>query len=108
MLVVGDLLCPPDVLFDQQYRLAGHREFFDQGIGLRGDPRLDTRRGFVDEDEAGIGHQAARPLELPLLAAAEGAGGLPSIYPADGNALVRPLHAVLDATTVETSRTRST
>ena len=75
--VVGDCQRALDVLVDEQDRLAGvARERRDELVdGLAG-ARIDARGRLVDEIDRRLGHQAARDLDLALLAAGELAGRL--------------------------------
>src|SRR5206468_11590271 len=61
-----------------------------------GVPRLDGGRGLVDEKQHGVVHQAARHLELALLAAAQRAGGLAASLPEYRELLASLLDEIVD------------
>src|SRR5262249_58613129 len=85
-----------DVLVDEQDRLAFARQLLDQVVDERGDARLDSGGGLVDQEQGRIVHKAARDLELALLPAAQGARGLSAPLPQYGEALVGTADQLLD------------
>src|SRR5262249_28274759 len=79
--VVCDLKRALDVLIDQQDRFVLGGKALDQFVNYCRYAWLDARGGLVDEEGAGVMHQAACDFQLALLPAAQRSRDLPAFFP---------------------------
>src|SRR5579872_661503 len=106
--VIGDLQCAANVLIDEKNRLAlVAREALNPPIDLRAGLGIYARRRLIDEVDVGIDQQAARHLQLALLAAGQLACRLASLLRQHRELRAGALDALVDLRFAESSTPQS-